>query len=343
MTAGYLATGERFIATYDINSRLTSITFTRNSVNVVESFEYFYSGMLARNKLTENGQITKDIKYLRLGLTELQERNATDTVTATNWWHPNAPGGVGGLLRRNESGSQNSTDYYPNYDHNGNIVQVTNQQGQVIENLFYATFGKTLQGDNPLPFGFSTKRNDFASGLIYYGQRFYLPHLGRWLNRDPIGEQDDLNLYAMVAGDPVNKIDPNGEFAWGLALGLGNFAYQMYRNRGNIRCVKWGDVAMWGLGGIGGKLGWVAGGKYLKGSGMNFSHFIPTRMGKSTLFNNKFGKRLLKTGNKWNGRYVSRQRHYKHDSSYYGNAGGSPHNFGLPAVCTNLIYSFNAQ
>jgi potassium/hydrogen antiporter len=24
-------------------------------------------------------------------------------------------------------------------------------------------------------------------------------------------------------------------------------------------------------------------------------------------------------------------------------AGGSPHNFGLPAVCTNLIYSFNAQ
>ncbi len=242
MTGGYLPTGERFTATYDINNRLTTIGFTRSSVNIIESFDYFFSGLLARSRVTENSQITKDIKYLRLGLTELQERNAADTVIATNWWHPDAPGGVGGLLRRNE----NSTDYYANYDHNGNIIQVTNTSGQVVADLFYATFGKTLQGDNPIPFGFSTKRNDFASGLIYYGQRFYLPHLGRWLNRDPIGEQDDLNLYAMVAGDPINKIDPNGELALVGALFSGglDLALQLAQNGGVFGCIDWGQVAI---------------------------------------------------------------------------------------------------
>ena len=39
------------------------------------------------------------------------------------------------------------------------------------------------------PFGMSTKRGDFKSGLVYFGYRFYEPHLGRWLNRDPLQEQ----------------------------------------------------------------------------------------------------------------------------------------------------------
>ncbi|WP_196334519.1 RHS repeat-associated core domain-containing protein, partial [Vibrio harveyi] len=60
------------------------------------------------------------------------------------------------------------------------------------------------------PFGYSTKRSDFASGLVYFGYRFYSPYQRRWLNRDPQQEQGGINLYAYVNGAPLGYVDPDG-------------------------------------------------------------------------------------------------------------------------------------
>jgi hypothetical protein len=38
----------------------------------------------------------------------------------------------------------------------------------------------------------------------------YDPRLGRFLQPDPIGYEEGLNMYAYVGGDPVNFTDPNG-------------------------------------------------------------------------------------------------------------------------------------
>ena len=38
----------------------------------------------------------------------------------------------------------------------------------------------------------------------------YDPEQGRWLSRDPIGEDGGLNLYGYVGNDPLNWVDPLG-------------------------------------------------------------------------------------------------------------------------------------
>ncbi|UXU85254.1 RHS repeat-associated core domain-containing protein [Burkholderia sp. S-53] len=49
-----------------------------------------------------------------------------------------------------------------------------------------------------------------ATGLYYYGFRYYAPWLGRWLNPDPAGPVDGLNLFCMVANNPIVLLDPEG-------------------------------------------------------------------------------------------------------------------------------------
>ena len=53
----------------------------------------------------------------------------------------------------------------------------------------------------------SSTAKAFSSGLYYYGYRFYDPALGRWINRDPIGEEGGLNLYGFVYNNSIVYYD----------------------------------------------------------------------------------------------------------------------------------------
>lgn len=46
-----------------------------------------------------------------------------------------------------------------------------------------------------------------ASGMFFYGFRYYDPVTGRWPSRDPIEERGGLNLYGMVGNDCINGWD----------------------------------------------------------------------------------------------------------------------------------------
>ncbi|EML5381255.1 RHS repeat protein [Enterobacter bugandensis] len=56
---------------------------------------------------------------------------------------------------------------------------------------------------------YSGKERD-ATGLYYYGYRYYQPWTGRWLSADPAGTVDGLNLFRMVGNNPVTFFDSNG-------------------------------------------------------------------------------------------------------------------------------------
>ncbi|MHC8286436.1 RHS repeat-associated core domain-containing protein [Pseudomonas sp. XS1P51] len=57
---------------------------------------------------------------------------------------------------------------------------------------------------------YSGKERD-ATGLYYYGFRYYAPWLQRWINPDPAGYVDGMNLFSMVNNNPVTYIDMLGK------------------------------------------------------------------------------------------------------------------------------------
>ncbi|WP_248919896.1 RHS repeat protein [Pseudomonas entomophila] len=89
-------------------------------------------------------------------------------------------------------------------------------QGEVISQEEYFPFGGTAvfsarseaEGRYKV-LRYSGKERD-ATGLYYYGYRYYQPWVGRWLSTDPMETVDGLNLFRMVRNSPVSFRDENG-------------------------------------------------------------------------------------------------------------------------------------
>lgn len=54
------------------------------------------------------------------------------------------------------------------------------------------------------------KERDAATGLYYFGARYYAAGFTRWLSADPAGFSDGTNLYLYVGANPVTYTDPSG-------------------------------------------------------------------------------------------------------------------------------------
>ncbi|WP_088242015.1 SpvB/TcaC N-terminal domain-containing protein [Calothrix rhizosoleniae] len=71
--------------------------------------------------------------------------------------------------------------------------------------------GRSLAEVNLRQYRYTGKERDEETGLAYHGARYYAPWLGRWTATDPIGINDDKNLYQYVRNNPVILVDLSGK------------------------------------------------------------------------------------------------------------------------------------
>lgn len=101
---------------------------------------------------------------------------------------------------------------YQHADHLRSVGLETAHDGAMISRETFHPFGTSAWQDGEFSYKYvryAGKELD-ETKLVYFGLRYYIPWLQHWLNPDPKGMIDGLNLYRMVANSPVTFFDSDG-------------------------------------------------------------------------------------------------------------------------------------
>ena len=146
--------------------------------------------------------------FLYNGLMPVCEVDGNGNVTAVNTW------GATGLLARFVAGTGGGSVFYC-FDPQGSASVRLDAVGNILSshtNEAWGTQLSTIATNDPYA-GYGGQwgyYKDVETGLHLLGHRYYDTSSGRFLNRDPIGYEGGINVYAYAEGNPVTGIDPTG-------------------------------------------------------------------------------------------------------------------------------------
>ena len=168
--------------------------------NQTHYYYYYYDGV---NLLFVKKDNAIDMRYLYDNEGNVYCAIANDGLPY--WHHTDIRGSVTNVLK-GDSGTSSSPTLIRSYLYNayGDTNYTTFSGGETFNaNPYLAYTGAIL---------------DQETGLYYLMSRYYDPKAGSFISQDSYkGEGDAFwHLYAYCDGDPVNKTDRNGHYAWAL-------------------------------------------------------------------------------------------------------------------------------
>lgn len=202
--------------TYDIDNHLTALSGPASA-------SYIYDPIGRLVQTTVNGTVTR---FLYDGVNLVAEYDGLGAIQR-RYMHTLGTDQPWVQFTGSAVGASNAKYLYGDY--HGSIIALADNTGGVANaDIYkYGTYGEPLDINNNLSFSGSRFRYTGQTvlpeaSLYYYKARVYDPVFGRFLQTDPIGSKDDLDLYAYTGEDPVNGGDPTGLTCVGLDTGTGS-------------------------------------------------------------------------------------------------------------------------
>jgi insecticidal toxin complex protein TccC len=197
---------------WDLRNQLAGVSPVVRKGEADDCEQYLYGGggkrlRKVRTALTNARSVTAEVRYLP-GL-EIYRSNGVEARQVLD-----LEAGRNRLKWLQWPSGERQLRYHLT-DHLGSGTLELDEQANVLSREGYYPFGGTAWEEHSEQNGaykthrYSGKERD-ATGLYYYDYRYFAPWLSRWINPDPAGAVDGLNLYGFVGNSPVGHVDGDG-------------------------------------------------------------------------------------------------------------------------------------